>query len=59
METVTEITGRELEGLIAALAGHHANPYKLRIAQMSDGTVKYKVNEGMWTPAVGRKDGGR
>ena len=30
--------------------------YRLRIAEFDDGTIKFKVNEGMWTPPISTED---
>jgi hypothetical protein len=62
MNPITIIEGRDLDDLIADLTrvvmptGRPGWPYRLRIHQMSDGRLKYKVNEGTWTPAIGTND---
>jgi len=55
---ITIIDGPDLKHLCDVLGIPAASrPYRLRIWQAHDGsTAKVKVNEGIWTPALGRAD---
>ncbi len=55
---ITQITGRELTGLVESLilAYFSDNLYSLRIAQGDATRLKYKINEGMWSPSIGTRN---
>ena len=57
-DRTTIITGADLNTLMAVLGVPEGNaPYRVRIHQAADGSgVKVKVNEGMWTPWLGKKE---
>ena len=47
------IEGLELQGLLAALS-MAPTPHTLRVA-FDEGGVKFKINQSMWSPALGNK----
>ena len=56
---ITILEGTDLRYVLDQLGTFGKDqPYRLRIHQSKDGSgVKIKVNEGMWTPWLGTKDG--
>lgn len=46
------LTGAELQSLIDAPSDPNRPAHTLRVA-FDDGGVKFKVNEGMWSPPFG------
>lgn len=56
MENITIIEGADLKYLAAVLDIQTKDIYRVRIANSASGGIKVKVNEGMWTPALGKAD---
>jgi hypothetical protein len=56
---ITIVEGADLRHLCDLLGvPKEDRPYRVRLWQSPDcEAVKVKVNEGMWSPALGRKDG--
>ena len=55
MKNITIIEGADLHHLADLLGIPTEGIYRIRIAK-SDDQIKVKVNEGMWTPALGKAD---
>jgi hypothetical protein len=57
---ITILEGGDLRHFLDVLGmPDEGRPYRVRLWRSADcEDVKIKVNEGMWTPALGRKDGG-
>jgi hypothetical protein len=55
MMHIIEIDGEELNSLLATLRSKKISPHKLRVTLDGD-TVKFKVNEYMWSPPMGHRD---
>jgi hypothetical protein len=54
---ITILEGVHLRYFYAALGvGVPANVYRVRVWAQGDGPVKFKVNEGTWTWALGQED---
>lgn len=58
MDNITTIEGPALDYLLLALGIRvETDVYRIRIWQTDDGSgIKIKVNEGMWSPALGMRD---
>lgn len=58
---ITIIEGADLNHLLDLLGADRpetAGIYAIRVSQDGSG-VKFKVNAGMWSPALGSADGGK
>ena len=53
MDTIIEIDGADLQALINVLTNNEV--YKLRVHIYGD-VAQFKVNEGIWSPSLGRLD---
>lgn len=55
---ITILEGADLKMFLATVGSpfvESAHPYRVRIWAYN-GQIKVKVNEGVWSPAVGKKD---
>jgi hypothetical protein len=56
---ITILEGSDLRDFLSAMgADPQRSPgiYRVRIWAVGGGSIKIKVNEGMWTPALGEAD---
>lgn len=56
MDNITILDGADLDRFISflLLSKERGEVYRLRINQREDG-MAYKVNEGCWSPTIGRR----
>jgi hypothetical protein len=54
-QKVVALTGADLEWLRKVLATD-GYVYALRLTQVSNGQITFKVNQGTWTPLLGEVD---
>jgi hypothetical protein len=57
MDNITVFEGDDLNDLMDYFGIEWKyRPYRVRIWGSPNGQIKIKVNEGMWSPLIGKKD---
>lgn len=55
MDPIYVLSDNDLQALKNALSDPNRPAHTLRVA-FDDGGVKFKINQGMWSPPMGTKD---